>query len=44
MQTTVAEHRFVFYLSPSTDGPFEAHGVTIVQLEHPAINGLNSDA
>jgi hypothetical protein len=40
MQTTVAEHRFVFYLSPSTDGPYEAAGVTIVQLEHPALEAL----
>ncbi len=44
MQTTVAKHRFVFYFSPSTDGPFEASGVTIVQLAHPVIDALSSDA
>ena len=44
MQTTVAAHRFVFYISPSTAGPFQASGVTIVQLRHPAIDALNSDA
>jgi hypothetical protein len=44
MQTTVAAHRFVFYISPSTAGPFQASGVTIVQLQHPAIDALTSDA
>jgi hypothetical protein len=44
MQTTVAAHRFVFYISPSKAGPFQASGVTIVQLQHPVIDALDSDA
>lgn len=44
MQATVAAHRFVFYISPSTAGPFQASGVTIVQLKHSAIEALRSDA
>jgi hypothetical protein len=44
MQATVAQHRFVFCLSPSRTGSFQAAGVTIVRLPHPVIEALSSDA
>jgi len=42
LQGAKAEHRFVFYLSPSRGPELQVPGVTVVRLDHPVIAALNS--
>lgn len=42
LRNATAQHRFVFYLSPVRDRRIHDEGVSVVQVEHPAMSRLCS--